>query len=215
MSFDNNEKMKISNDTIKTSRGERKKLRSNFKEIWKYGNNNKIKVKEEYLNCQGKLRNEIEQEETKRNYGKLMTLIHSGGINSINFWQIRKKIMRQKPDVYNLVNKDGNEIESKLEALEYTAKYYKDLYQARKGDESQVHWSHTIEHHIKKLKRMNHTRPEETKEISMRELKLALKQLSKGKSPGPDNTPNEALIYKDKQRHQKNLTTGVQQNLRR
>ena len=117
MSFDTTKKMKTSNDTIKTLRKERKKLQSNFKEMCKHGNNNnKIKAKEEYLNCQNKLRNEIGKEETKRNDDKLMTLTHSGGNN---FWQIRKKILRQKPDLYNLVNKDGNEIENKLEAMEY------------------------------------------------------------------------------------------------
>ena len=99
-----------------------------------------------------------------------MTLIHSGGINSNNFWQIRKKILRQKPDVYNLVNENGNEIENKLKAMEYTANYHEDLYQARKGDESQVHWTHKIEHHIKKLEKLNHTKPEETRKLSMREL---------------------------------------------
>ena len=30
------------------------------------------------------------------------------------------------------MNEDGNKIENKLEAMEYTAKYYEDLYQARK-----------------------------------------------------------------------------------
>ena len=199
MSFDTNKKMKTSNDTIKTLRKERKQLRSNFKEMCKHGNsNNKTKAKEEYLNCQSKHRNEIGKEETKRNDDKLMTLIHSGGINSNNFWQIRKKILRQKSDVYNLVNEDGNEIENKLEAMEYTANYYEDLYQARKGDESQVHWTHKIEHHIKKLEKLNHTKPEETRKLSMRELNLALKQLSRGKSPGPDNIPNEALIETNK-----------------
>ena len=45
----------------------------------KHGNNNnKTKAKEEYLNCQSKLRNELGKEETKRNDDKLMTLIHSG-----------------------------------------------------------------------------------------------------------------------------------------
>ena len=128
----------------------------------------------------------------------MMTLIHSGGINSNNFWQIRKKILRQKTDVYNLLNEDGNEIENKREAMEYTANYCEDLYQARKGDESQVYWTHKIEHHIKKLKKLNHTKPQETKKFSMRELNPALKQLSRGKSQGPDNIPNEALIETNK-----------------
>ena len=96
------------------------------------------------------------------------------------------------------MNEDGNEIENKLEAMEYTANYYEDLYQARKGDESQVHWTHKIEHHIKKLEKLNHTKPEETRKLSMRELNLALKQLSRGKSPGPDNIPSEALIETNK-----------------
>ena len=68
--------MKTSNDTIKTLKEERKQLRSNFKETCKHGNNNnKIKAKVEYLNCQSKLRNEIGKEETKGNDDKLMTLI--------------------------------------------------------------------------------------------------------------------------------------------
>ena len=38
-----------------------------------------------------------------------------------------------------------------------------------------------------------------TKAISKRELNQAIKQLSRGKSPGPDNIPNEALIEANKE----------------
>ena len=96
------------------------------------------------------------------------------------------------------MNEDENEIETKREAMEYTANYCEDLYQARKGDESQVHWTHKIEHHIKKLKKLSHTKPQETEKFSMRELSPVLKQLSRGKSQGPDNIPNEALIETNK-----------------
>ena len=96
------------------------------------------------------------------------------------------------------MNEDENEIENKREAMEYTANYCEDLYQARKGDESKVHWTHKIEHHIKNLKKLNHTKPQETEKFSMRELSPALKQLSRGKSQGPDNIPNEALIETNK-----------------
>ena len=41
---------------------------------------------------------------------------------------------------------------------------------------------------------MNNNLLKPTKAISERELIQAIKQLSSGKSPGPDNIPNEALI---------------------
>ena len=45
---------------------------------------------------------------------------------------------------------------------------------------------------------MNNTKQNETKKFSMGKLNLALKQLSRGKSPEPDNIPNEALIETNK-----------------
>ena len=140
-SFDTNKKMKTTNDAIRTLRKERKILRKIFKASCLRGtNDDKRKAKEAYLTCQTKLRDEIEREDKTRNDNKLKELIKAGGINSNNFWQIRKRILRQKPDVYDLINEEGKVIENKQEALDYTANYFENLYQARKGDKEQTHW---------------------------------------------------------------------------
>ena len=194
-SFDTNKKMNTTNDAIRTLRKERKILRKIFKARCLRGtNDDKRKAKEAYLTCQTKLRDEIEREDKTRNDNKLKELIKAGGINSNNFWQIRKRILRQKPDVYDLINEEGKVIENKQEALDYTANYFENLYQAREGDKEQTHWTDKIEHRVNKLEKMYNNRLIPTKAISERELNQAIKQLSRSKSPGPDNIPNEALI---------------------
>ena len=187
--------MKTTNDAIRTLRKERKILRKIFKARCLSGtNDDKRKAKEAYLTCQTKLRDEIEREDKTRTDNKLKEFIKAGGINSNNFWQIRKRILRQKPDVYDLINEEGKVIENKQEVLDYTANYFENLYQAREGDKEQTHWTDKIEHRVNKLEKMYNNRLIPTKAISERELNQAIKQLSRGKSPGPDNIPSEALI---------------------
>ena len=119
-SFDINKKLKTTNDTIRTLRKERKTLRKTFNASCLNGtNNDKRKAKEAYLTCQTKLRDEIEREDKERTDNKLKELIKAGGINSNNFWQIRKRILKQKPDVYDLISEEGKVIENKQEALDY------------------------------------------------------------------------------------------------
>ena len=152
-------------------------------------------------NLQTKLRDAIEREDKERTDNKLKELkelIKAGGINSNNFWQIRKRILKQKPDVYDLIN-EGKVIENKQEALDYSADYFENLYQAREGDKEQTHWTNKIEHRVNKLEKMNNNWMKPTKAISERELNQAIKQLSRSKSPGPDNIPNEALIEANKE----------------
>ena len=167
---------------------ERKTLRKTFNASCLNGtNNDKRKAKEAYLTCQTKLRDEIEREDKERTDNKLKELIKAGGINSINFWQIRKRILKQKPDVYDLISEEGKVIENKQEAMDYTANYFENLYQAREGDKEQTHLTNKIEHRVNKLEKMYNNRMKPTKAISERELNQAIKQLSRGKSPGPDN----------------------------
>ena len=139
-------------------------------------------------------RGEIEREDKTTTDNKLKELIKVVGTNSNNFWQIRKRILRQKPDVYDLINEEGKVIENKQEALDYTANYFENLYQAREGDKEQTHWTDKIVHRINKLEKMYNNRLIPTKAISERELNQVIKQLTRGKSPGPDNIPNEALL---------------------
>ena len=100
--------------------------------------------------------------------------------------------------MYDLISEEGKVIENKQEALDYTANYFENLYQAREGDKEQTHWTNKIEHRVYKLEKMYNNRMKPTKAISERELNQAIKQLSRGKSPGPDNIPNEALIEANK-----------------
>ena len=127
--------MKTTNDTIRTLGKESKTLRKIFKATCLRGtNDDKRMAKEAYLTCQTELRDEIEREDNKRTDNKLRELIKVGGTNSNNFWQMRKRILRQKPDVYDLISEEGKVIENKQEALDYTANYFENLYQAREGD---------------------------------------------------------------------------------
>ena len=89
----------------------------------------------------------------------------------------------------------------------YTANYLENPYQAREWDKEQTHWTNTIKHRVNKLEKMNNNRLKPTKAISERELNQAIKQLSRGKSPGPDNIPIEALIEANKKnkKNQQNL----------
>ena len=138
-SFDINKKLKTTNDTIQTLRKERKTLRNIFKASCLNGTNyDKRKAKEAYLTCQPKLRDELEIEDKERIDNKLEKLIKAGGINSNNFWQIRKRILKQKPDGYDLISEEGRVIENKQEALDYTANYFENLYQAREGDKEKT-----------------------------------------------------------------------------
>ena len=169
-SFDTNKKMKTTNDAIRTLRKERKILQKIFKERCLSGtNDDKRKAKEAYLTCQTKLRDEIEREDKTRTDNKLKELIKAGRINSNNFWQIRKRILRRKPDVYDLINEEGKVIENKQEALDYTANYFENLYQAREGHKEQTHWTDKIEHRVNKLEKRYNNRLIPTKAIYPRE----------------------------------------------
>ena len=72
-------------------------------------------------------------------------------------------------------------MENNQEALDYTANYFENLYQAREGDNEQTHWTNTIEQRANKLEKMINNRLKPTKAISEREhngLNQAMKQLS-------------------------------------
>ena len=169
--------MKSTNDTIRTFRKERKSLRKFFKAACLSGtNDDKRKAKEAYLTCQSKLRDAIEREDRERTNNKLKELIEPRGINSNNFWQIRKRILRQKPEVYDVISEEG--MKNKQEDLDYTANYFENLYQGGEGDKEQTHWTNKIEHQVNKLEKMNNNLLKPTQAISERELNQAFKQLS-------------------------------------
>ena len=85
------------------------------------------------------------------------------------------------------------------DANEYIANYFEDLYQAREGEREQEEWTTMIENKVKDIETENNNNIDtEPNLITRDELDMANRQLNKGKSVGPDNIPNEAIINMNK-----------------
>ena len=76
---------------------------------------------------------------------------------------------------------------------------YRSLYQAREGESEQEEWTTMIENKVKDIETENNNNLDtEPNLITRDELDMAIRQLNKGKSVGPDDIPNEAIINMNK-----------------
>ena len=141
------------------------------------------------------LRIQLEQGERTRRYKIANKLIREGGTRSDLFWKMRRKIIKNDSDAnYDIKDEDGNVIENEEEAKEHIADYYEELYQARPGTQEYEQWTKIIQDKVLEIEHEMKDR-DPIQDITMKELNSAIKALKKGKSCGPDNIPNEALIH--------------------
>ena len=104
----------------------------------------------------------------------------------------------------DLIEETGRKVVNAKDANEYIANYFEDLYQAREGESEQEEWTTMIENKVKDIETENNNNLDtEPNLITKDELDMEIRQLNKGKSVGPDDIPNEAIINmnKKKQRH--------------
>ena len=201
-----NKKYRISNEQIKIAKLEKKTAKAKFQMACRKADNpeEKIETKNDYILTQTNLRHLIEIEHTKQQKLRVNKLIEEGGANSNSFWKIRKRLLRKKDEKYDLIEETGRKVVNAKDANEYIANYFEDLYQAREGESEQEEWTTMIENKVKDIERENNNNLDtEPNLITRDELDMAIRQLNKGKSVGPDDIPNEAIINmnKKKQRH--------------
>ncbi len=185
----------------KTESKDAKEIRTRKKEAEKkYDNACKEKdpniqaIKDEYISIQKQLIKQLEKDERTRRYNIANKLIREGGTQSDLFWKLRRKIIKNDSDAnYDVKDEEGNTIEDEEEAKEHIANYYENLYQARPGTQEYEEWTRKIQEKVSEIEEeMKDKEPIE--QITMKELNTAIKVLKKGKSCGPDNIPNEAII---------------------
>ena len=118
------------------------------------------------------------------------------------FWNIRKKLMgKGGQEEYDTITEDNIKIKDPITTKNHIADYFEDLYQAREAESTHETWTKTINEKIKLITKTNTN--ETPNEITLEELNKNIKTLKRGKSTGPDNISNEAIIEANKT----NITT--------
>ena len=187
---------KPSNPEIKRLKREKKEAKKELKEARK-NNGNATEKMTQYLETQKQLREEIEQYHKQRIQKITENITKNGGVNSREFWKIRKRILNQKTCEYDLVTEDDEKITDGNRQKEYIATYYEDLYQAREGNPGYERWTKHIKRTVKSLEAYLENAEDETP-FSMKELEIAIRSLKTRKCPGPDNIPNEIFTKSSK-----------------
>ena len=198
ITINNNKKQKTTNEEIKNAKSIRKKHKQKFREACQNNNIEEIrKTKKDYIESQTKTRSEVEKEITKKTKQQIDKLIEQGGTNSNMFWNIRKKLMgKGGQEEYDTITEDNIKIKDPITTKNHKADYFEDLYQAREAESTHVTWTKTINEKIKQITKTNSN--ETLNEITLEELNKNIKTLKRGKSTGPDNIPNEAIIEANK-----------------
>ncbi len=192
--IDTNRKRKISNNEIQRCKKDKKLAKRDYNLACKTKNAKLIKEKMDKLRiCQQKHQEAIHNTIADQTTKEIDELISKGGANSNTFWDIRHKLTKVAPQAYHLITEEGSKITDKERAKEYIAEYFEQLYQAREGDHSNKEWTETIERTVKKINTKTQN-PTNNDYITLNEVNAAIKRLKKGKSVGPDDIPNEALI---------------------
>ena len=130
----------------------------------------------------------IEIEHIKPQEHRVNKLIEEGGENSNSFWKIRKRLLKKKYEKYDLIDETGRKVVNTKDADKYIANYFEDLYQAREGESEQEEWTTMIENQVKNIETENNNNLDTEPNLTTRdELDMAIRQLNKGKSVGPDD----------------------------
>ena len=161
--------------------------------------NNEHKIKnalDKYKEMQVALRTILENEEKeslKKTYTRILEQ-GQGGKRCNIIWKIRKQINKSNKTIeYDIITEDGTVITDPEQSKEYIASYYEQLYQAREAEEGYQEITEEIEEQVKKWSIQEDHNIDQTP-ITVKELNNAIKKLQKGKSVGPDDIPNEAII---------------------
>ena len=178
----------------KNLREKKKQAGKEFDQAIKSNNPRIAEIKNNYIQAQKDLRNQIEKDAENKSKNIIQTLIKEGGAKSNLFWKLRRKIIKKDSDAnYDTKDETGKTITNPEEAKEHIAKYYENLYQAREGTAEFQQWTEKIRNKIEEIeKEMQNLEP--VPEITQKELKLAIKNMKRGKSCGPDEIPNEVFI---------------------
>ena len=182
---------------IKEARRNKREARKQFETAIKTKENVSESL-ENYKNKQKQLRKEIEtwhRENTEIIYRRIL---EEGGSKSQYFWKIRRQIVGTKEIQYDHVTEDGRKITDPEESKECIAAYYEDLYQARPADIDEKENTENIEKCVEQWAVTQATEGQLC-EITPHEVNKAIKRLKNGKSMGPDEIPNEAIIKMDRE----------------
>ena len=185
-------KPKSKNEKIIQLRKVRKEKRNAFEEE-QTGTESKLRKLDEYFDIQKQIRTETEKEQKDQTKKDLESLVATGGSKSQNFWARRKVILRNNTEEYDLVTEDDFVITDPEKAKNEIANYFENLYKPREGVKEYEPWHRYITETVDELND-KYSRENHFTEITMRELKVAIKSLKPNKAVGPDDIPNEVFI---------------------
>ena len=186
-------KKKKETEEIKKLREKKKIAKQEFTQACKQNGNKESKL-HQYVSAQISLKKQIEKTEREEIRHQAERIAKEGGCRSQEFWKIRRKIIGNKPvNNYDTITENNEHIKDPDQTKEYIAQYFENLYQARTGKEEYKRWTEHIDNTVQEIERsMQYKRRE--KEITPKELTIAIKQLKRKKSTGPDQIPNEIFI---------------------
>ena len=146
------------------------------------------------MESQKKLREAIENEESRKIEARLQELSKKAKINPNIIWETRKRAKGCNDLDYNTVDEYGKRITNPQETKAHIADYFEDLYQAREGTEEYREWTHKIKEAVEQALKPSLKSAENDQEISSKEFNTVIKKLKRKKSLGPDKIPNEIFI---------------------
>ena len=193
-------KIKTGNNNKKESkkpkelRQTKKEKRKTLQEAQKMGSNQISTALHEYINAQKNLRECIEEDEKEKTTQTMNRLSKASKMNLNEFWKQSKRILNKgQNEQHDTITEDGIKLENPEEAKKHIREYFRDLYQARPGKLEYEHWTEHIQQTVKETDKTMEKIPDPNP-ITTKEIKQSIRQLRRGKSMGPDNIPNEAMI---------------------
>ena len=185
-------KRKISKRT-KELKEKNKEARRDFENMPNEQFRRKGRLLNTYYETQNALKTQMEKEDQEEIINKLKQITREGGTKSNLFWKTRRKIMGKPKEEYDTITEENMCIKDPDETKEYRAKYFEELYQAREGRPEFKESTEKLVQAVKDIEQEMKQKPTPP-QIKMDEMKRAKKSLKRGKSTGPDNIPNEAII---------------------
>ena len=182
-------KKKESND-IKKLREIKREAKKAYEISLKNNNGNEEigSLMDKYFLSQRNLREEIEKYTKTNIKNKLIKLANEGYTKSNMFWKMRaEKEGKGEIDPYDTITEEGTTLQDPIEAKEYIANYYEDLYQARPGKPEYLEWTQKIENKGKEIEAEMENLPP-VNPITDKELNIAIKRLKRKKATGPDKS---------------------------